>query len=267
MDPKTFNALRSLVYEKSGISLGDNKKALVCSRIGKRIRQLGLDDFKDYLKYLNSDEKGREVVELLDVISTNVTNFFREPKHFEVLSSLLKKWAGAGQRRFRIWCAASSTGEEPYTIAMTVREALNDVSDTKILATDISTQVLEKAVKGVYEERHVEKIPGYLLSRYFKKIRRGDSEGLYEASQSLKQMLTFRRLNLNVTPYPLKGPLDVVFIRNVMIYFDNQVRAKVLKDMYRLLKPGGYLMVGHSESLTGLVSEFKSVMPSVYIKQ
>ncbi len=265
MNKNIFDRLRKLVYDKSGISLGDHKEALVTARVGKRMRTLGMEEFEDYLDHLVEDKSGQEVVQLLDVISTNVTHFFREAQHFDVLAELLRQWSEEGQSRFRIWCAAASSGEEPYTIAMMMREALDGGADAKMLATDISTRVLEKAKEGVYEDRHVEKIPPQLLRKYFTK-RGGENKGLWEARQTLKQLITFGRLNLSEFPYRLKGPLDVIFCRNVMIYFDNDMRSRVLANMYKLLRPGGYLMVGHAESLTGLVSEFKSVRPSVYIK-
>ncbi|MFC1614472.1 CheR family methyltransferase [Gemmatimonadota bacterium] len=267
MDQRLFNKFRSLVYEQSGINLGSEKQALVCARVGKRMRTLCIQDHKEYYNRVLQDKTGRELISLLDVISTNVTNFFREEKHFGVLDELLRQWDDEGQTRFRIWCAASSTGEEPYTIAMTVREALGgNLKDTKILATDISTSVLEKAARGEYSENKLEKIPSHLLKRYLKKVTNG-SESYYQVKDTLRSLITFGRLNLSVNPYPLKGPFDVVFCRNVMIYFDNEVRKKVLDNIYQLLRPGGYLMVGHAESLTSLVSDFKSVMPSVYIKE
>lgn len=267
MDQRLYDKFRSLVYEQSGINLGSEKQALVCARVGKRMRALGIQDHKEYYNCVLEDDTGRELISLLDVISTNVTNFFREEKHFVLLDKLLRQWGDEGQTRFRIWSAACSTGEEPYTIAMTAREALGSrLSDTKILATDISTSVLEKAVRGEYNESKLEKIPPHLLKRYLTKVR-NSKENCYQVKDTLRSLITFGRLNLSVHPYPLKGPLDVVFCRNVMIYFDNEVRKEVLDNIYQLLKPGGYLMVGHAESLTGLVSEFKSVMPSVYIKE
>jgi len=265
MDRHTFDKFRTLVYEKSGINLGEKKEALVCARVGKRMRSLGLDDYRKYYKYVAADESGQEVVELLDVISTNVTYFFRENRHFEFLGSLIREWTKQDLRRFRIWSAAGSTGEEPYSIAITLREALDGNEDARILATDISTRVLEKAIRGIYEKRHVEKVPRDLRLKYFEK-RAGQGNELYQVKKALRDMVTFGRLNLSVHPYPLNGPLDVIFCRNVMIYFDNEMRSRVLREMYSLLKPGGYLMVGHAESLTGLVSDFKSVMPSVYVK-
>jgi len=265
MNRHTFDNFRRLVYEKSGINLGEKKEALVCARVGKRMRALGINDYKKYLEYLSEDESGREIVELLDAISTNVTYFFRENQHFELLRSLVREWADEGRQRLRIWSAACSTGEEPYSIAMILRESLNGFSDAKILATDISTKVLEQALSGVYEKKHVEKIPRHLLSKYFVK-KRAETGEFYHVKKDLRQMVTFGRLNLSVQPFPLRGPLDVIFCRNVMIYFDNNVRKRVLENMYSLLRPGGYLMVGHAESLTGLVSDFKRVESSVYTK-
>lgn len=266
MDIHTFNNFRTLVYRVSGINLGEKKEALVCARVGKRMRVLGIKDYREYYKYVSRDETGQEMVEFLDVISTNVTHFFREEEHFEILDSLVQKWASEGQSRYRIWSAASSTGEEAYSIAMTLRRVLNGCSDVKILATDISTRVLEKGKRGIYEQRHVEKIPSHLLKKYFRKGF-GKAEGCCQVEKSLRDMVTFGRLNLSVHPYPLHGPFDVIFCRNVMIYFDNEIRKRVLANMSSLLRPGGYLMVGHAESLTGLVSDLSNVKPSVYVKE
>ncbi|MGM0646183.1 MAG: CheR family methyltransferase, partial [Thermodesulfobacteriota bacterium] len=198
-------------------------------------------------------------------ISTNVTHFYREERHFDVLADLLRKWEQQGQKRFRLWCAAASTGEEPYTLAITLSENLRQVNDTKILATDISTKVLDTARRGLYDQQKVSKIPPQMRSKYFSAVRQNGGTA-YEVAPRLKNMITFARLNLAEPPFPMRGPLDVVFCRNVMIYFDNPVRKRLLDEMYRLLKPGGYLMVGHAESLSGLLSEFKSVAPSIYIK-
>ncbi|MEA2063909.1 MAG: protein-glutamate O-methyltransferase CheR [Gemmatimonadota bacterium] len=267
MDSTLFDRFRTLVYDQSGITLGAEKQALVCARVGKRMRSLGLADHRQYYETVLEDKSGRELVALLDVISTNVTHFFREEKHFQVLGELLARWRKEGQSRIRIWCSASSTGEEPYSIAMTVCETYGDnAGDTKILATDISTGVLQEARQGIYKSEKVEKVPSHLATKYFERHGGRDS-GLFRVRENLRRLVTFGRLNLSVHPYPLNGPLDIIFCRNVMIYFDSVVREKVLASMYKLLKPGGYLMVGHAESLTGLVSDFKTVMPAVYIKE
>jgi chemotaxis protein methyltransferase CheR len=267
LDPRTFRQFTSLIYKKAGIVLGPNKEALVSARVGKRMRAMGLTDFQEYYQRVEADASGDEMVELLNAISTNVTQFFREEQHFPVLAQCLARWAAEGQQRFRIWCAASSTGEEPYTIAMTVKETLHDVSDVMILATDLSTKVLNVARDGLYEKRHVEKVPPALLPRYFIRERNG-KEDLYRAHPDLRKLLTFARLNLAEPPFIMKGPFDVIFCRNVMIYFDDGVRRRLVAEMCRLLKRGGYLMVGHAESLAGMLStEIRSVGPSIYVKE
>ncbi len=268
MDNLVLDKLSKIVYDKAGIKLGTGKEALVSSRIAKRIRLLGLDSERAYLKHLVNDETGAEIVELLDVISTNVTSFYREADHFDFLASEMKKWIVAGQKRFRVWCAASSTGEEPYTIAMTLLEApTSERLDMKILATDISTKVLRHAIGGTYPISKMGGVSSERMKKFFVEAESESGELAYSASEQMKSMTSFRRLNLNEPPYPMHGPLDVVFCRNVMIYFDNTVRTRLLKEVERLLKPGGILFVGHSESLTGILCGLKTVRPSVYIKQ
>jgi chemotaxis protein methyltransferase CheR len=265
MESKLFEEFRSLIYQEAGITLRPGKESLVSSRIGKRMRALGLVSQRDYLEHVRNDASGGELVHLIDAISTNVTSFYREADHFKLLSELLERWGAQGQRRFRIWCAAASSGEEPYTIAITAAEALGAGADVKILATDISTRVLETARQGRYPKPRVATVPSQHLSRYFD--RQGDRQNpLFSVRRPLRDMLVFRRLNLSTAPYPMKGPLDVVFCRNVMIYFDNDVRTRLLNEVYRLLKPGGYLLVGHAESLTGITTRLKPVKPSTYIK-
>ncbi len=266
MEQKTFERFRSLIYEKSGISLGPQKVALVSARVGKRMRALGMNHYGEYLEYVTGDDSGTELVQLLDAISTNVTSFFREPQHFDFLSDSVARWHAQGQRRFRIWSAASSTGEEPYTIAMTLLETLGAGGlDARILATDISTRVLEACLRGRYLPSKLDPVPTQLRSRYF--VREGSGQdGHYRVTDTLKELVTFRRLNLSTPPYPMQGPMDVIFCRNVMIYFDDSIRRRLVSEMYRLLKPGGYLMIGHSESLTSIQSRFRSVRPAVYIK-
>ena len=266
MDQKVFNTFRSIIYEKSGISINLNKVALVSARVSKRMRELGISDDKTYLQYVLEDESGEEIVNLLDVISTNVTSFFREREHFEYLSSLIKQWYEEGQRRFRIWCAAASTGEEPYSLAMTIADALNGRSaDVRILATDISTRVLRKCIDGRYSEEKVESVPTHLRNRFMEKMKDG-SRVIYSVKKEIRNVLTFSRLNLSEPPFPMHGPFDAVFCRNVMIYFDNAVRSRLLADIHRLLRMDGYFFVGHAESLTGILSGFKAVVPSIYNK-
>lgn len=267
MDTATFETFRRIVYDKSGITLGPSKEALVAARVGKRMRTLGLQDYRQYLQFVQQDSSGEETVQLLDAISTNVTSFFREPEHFTFLAEQVKTWLAKGQRKLRIWSAASSTGEEPYTIAMTLLDAVKEPGvDMKILATDISTRVLRECEAGRYPAAKLKTVAPALRERYFES-RSGEEGVHYTVKSRLKHLLTFTRLNLATPPYPMRGPFDVVFCRNVMIYFDNEVRRRLLGEIQRLLRPGGYLMVGHAESLTGMLMDLKVVRPSIYMKQ
>jgi chemotaxis protein methyltransferase CheR len=253
------------VYAHSGIALSNGKESLVSARVGKRMRALGLSDFDDYLNRLQDDKSGEETIQLLDAISTNVTSFFREPEHFDVVASACAQWMKEGQRRFRFWSAASSTGEEPYSLSMTLLETFgNVVSDWRILATDISTRVLQKAQEGVYKPDALKTVSAAYRDRYFREVR--GEEPRFQVKEVVRAPVTYRRLNLSTPPFPMKGPLDIVFCRNVMIYFDNDVRSRLLNEISRLLKPGGYLLVGHAESLTGLMCKLKAVRPSIYVR-
>jgi chemotaxis protein methyltransferase CheR len=266
MDGTTFNKFRALVYENSGIVLGEGKEALVCARIGKRMRSLDIPDHRAYLRYIEQDDSREEIVQLLDVISTNVTHFFREQAHFDFIQETTKDWISRGQSRLRLWSAACSTGEEPYSLAITLHEALGGRgADIKILATDISTRVLDQARKGIYNEEKLKNISAARRKRFFRESPDGEAAA-FTVKDELRKPIVFRRLNLAAPPFPMHGPLDIVLCRNVMIYFDNKVRSQLLAEAYRLLKPGGYLIVGHAESLAGMMSDFKPVKPSIYIK-
>ncbi|MFW5775255.1 MAG: CheR family methyltransferase [Chitinivibrionales bacterium] len=267
MDKKTFDTIRNLVYDKAGISLNDGKQALVSARLGKRMRALNFSEYKHYLDHLHKDTSGEEIVQLLDAIATNVTSFFRESAHFDFLTEQMRKWVQGGQHRFRFWSAACSSGEEPYTMAMVLRQASEGYStDTKILATDISTRILGKALQGEYGEEKVKTVPSKLLEKHFT-VENKNGLKTYRVKELLRSMIVFKRLNLSVTPFPMHGPMDAVFCRNVMIYFDNPVRKRLLEEHFRLVKPGGFLFVGHAESLTGMLSGFKLVKPSIYEKR
>lgn len=266
MDPDIFNQFRDIIYDRSGITLGPHKLALLSARLGKRMRALSLDRHEAYLKHLMDDQTGTELVQLLDAISTNLTSFFRETPHFELLTKLVTQWLDGGARRLRIWSSACSSGEEPYSIAITLHDLAQQYNaDIKILATDISTRVLKHARDGIYDKTRLQQIPSMLRHSAFRPAPEAGKDK-YEIMPHLKEMILFRRLNLVESPYPLKGPLDLIFCRNVMIYFDNKVREQLLGEFHRLLKPGGYLLVGHSESLTSCRHPFKSLRPSVYRK-
>lgn len=266
METATFDKIRSLVYQQSGIDLAPGKEPLVRGRLGKRMRALGIADEAQYLRHVLNDASGDELVRLLDAISTNFTHFFREQDHFRVLESACReKLAENRGGRFRVWSAACSSGEEPYSIAMTILDSLADSpGDARILATDISTRVLAQAVEGKYRQEEVSHIPAALRGQYFEHSR--GPEPIYQANEALRRMVTFRRMNLSKPPFPMQGPFDLIFCRNVMIYFDNTVRSRLLLEIERLLSPGGWLLVGHTESLAGIATGLKMISPSVYRK-
>jgi chemotaxis protein methyltransferase CheR len=264
MDPKTFHGFRELAYAHAGIAIRENKQALVSARVAKRVRTLGLGSESQYLEYLRKDTTGEEMMSFLDVISTNFTSFFREQDHFEVLKAELAACVTQGKKRIRVWCAAAATGEEPYTLAMTLAESLDGkVDDWRLLATDISIRALEVASAGRYELDKLEQVPRPLLDKYFKEK---PSENERRVTPALRDKILFKRLNLATPPFPLNGNLDVVFCRNVMIYFDLKVRQRLISEIERLLKPGGLLLIAHSETLNGITCGLGMLKPSVYRK-
>ncbi len=269
MDDKAFQEIRELVYKEAGITLADSKKSLVTARLMKVKRKIGITDDLAYIKHVKNDASGEALIQLLDAISTNVTHFFRESEHFDFVSEAVTKWLEQGQDKIRFWSAASSTGEEPYSLGITIQRAADQVGrrpDVRILATDISTRVLAICKEGVYEKVKLDPIPKQDQLRFFEKTT-VDGQPHFMAKPALKKMIQFSRLNLSAPPFPMRGPLDMVFCRNVMIYFDNETRSRLLGEIFRLLKPGGYLMVGHAESLTNeLIGKFERVGPSIYLK-
>jgi len=269
---KEYQLLADLIYKKSGISLGDNKKELVRTRFQKLIRQLGLKSFKEYYEYVVNDKSGSELVRMIDAISTNHTFFFREKDHFDFFSSqglpdIVKKKAAAGNRKIRIWCAAASSGEEPYTIIICILEAMDTYGwDIKMLATDISTKVLAKAVEGRYRSNQLKEMSPLLISKYFD---REDVAGekLYRVKPELKSFITYRRFNLMRPQFPFKGKFDFIFCRNVMIYFDPPTQQNLVQKLLNFLDMGGYLFIGHSETLTGAVkNRVRTVGPALFQK-
>jgi chemotaxis protein methyltransferase CheR len=267
METSTFRRFCAIAYEKAGITLGDSKEALVEARVGKRMRALGIASEKEYLVLLERDPSGEEIVQFLDVISTNHTSFFREPDHFEFMRSVLADWRREGMRKLRVWSAASSTGEEPYTIAFTIADALESVDnagvDWRILATDISTKVLAKAEAGIFADAKLTGLARGELNRFFE---RGPEKNEHTVRPAMRTKIAFRRLNLITPPYPMRGPFDIIFCRNVMIYFDQAVRQKVISGMERLLRPGGYLLIGHAEALSGVRTELRMIRPSIFLQ-
>lgn len=262
-----FEQFRTLVYKESGISLGDGKRSLIVSRLSKRLRDLSLDTFQQYFNLVTGSAGQEEFTQLLDLISTNKTDFFREPKHFDFLrEKVLPELAST--KRVRIWSSASSSGEEPYTIAMTLYDGVQAPAQWNfhILASDLSTRVLAKASSGVYDAERVRDLPADTLKRHFLSGR-GGAAGKVKVKPHLSDMVTFRRINLMDDRFPIKTPLDVIFCRNVMIYFDRPTQERLVGRFHKYLKPGGYLFIGHSESLQWLNQPFKSIAPTIYRKE
>lgn len=265
--PAEYKQLCSLIYDESGIALGENKQSLVLSRLTKRLRELHLTTFSAYLELVTGDPRKEEFTRLLDLISTNKTDFFREPKHFHFLRERILPTLER-EKRVRIWSSACSTGEEPYTIAMTLWEGVADPArwDFRILASDLSTRVLAKAAAGTYEEDRIRDVPSDVAKRHFLRGK-GDSVGLVKVKPHLSDLIIFRRLNLMSDRFPIKSPLDVVFCRNVMIYFDRPTQERLVNKFYQHLKPGGHLFIGHSESLQWVEHPFKLLAPTIYLKE
>lgn len=267
LSAEEFHRFRTLIYDESGIALNDQKQGLVASRLSKRVRQLGLTSFSQYYDQLISDASREEFTQMLDLISTNKTDFFREPKHFDFLREQVLP-SLARDKHIRIWSSACSTGEEPYTIAITLYEGVSDPCswNWKILASDLSTRVLAKAAAGVYDEDRFRDVPSDVLKRHFLRGQ-GKSVGKFKVKPNLASMIQFRRLNLMDEHFPIKSPLDVIFCRNVMIYFDRPTQEQLVNKFHRYLKPGGHLLIGHSESLQWVNHPFRTVAPTIYQKE
>ena len=260
---KQFRKVSRLIYRLCGINLKDGKQALVRSRLMKRLRALHLPSFDAYLKYVDGDSGLQELSFLIDVITTNKTSFFREPEHFNFLRD--KILPGLNSRKQRFWTAACSSGEEPFSLAILLREHTLDIDlkDVKILATDISTSMLEKARTAIYREEELRDIPHNLLQKYFIRVQ-GPGQ-VYQVKDNLRTMVRLARLNL-MDSWPMKGPFDVIFCRNVMIYFDKPTQETLINRFWSFLEPGGYLFVGHSEGLSAISHKFHYVRPAVYRK-
>ena len=267
MGASVFDALRKLAYDQAGIAIRENKEALVSARIAKRMRKFGFETERQYLDHLRGDLSGEEMDQFLDAISTNFTSFFREPDHFQVLREEAAGWVRRGASGVRIWCAAAATGEEPYTLGMTLSESLDAHGvPWELLASDISVSALRTAAAGVYGRSRLEQVPKALRLKYFERQPGEVGEASYRVTSELRSRVAFKRLNLSTPPFPMHGDLDVVFCRNVMIYFDTAVRQRLISEVERLLKPGGLLVVAHSETLTGIRTKLRTVRPSVYRK-
>jgi chemotaxis protein methyltransferase CheR len=265
-----YERISRLVYEQCGINLHEGKRELVKARLGKRLREGNFKSFGAYYSYVTTDEGTDELISMIDSLSTNLTYFFREESHFlklhQITTEMLSSPARTGKsEKLKIWSAGCSTGEEPYSLAMTVCECANGSSnDTKIIATDISTRVLQMAVKGVFNQDKLKNVSSAMLKKYFQ-MGCGRWQGHYRIKKNVSNMIQFSRFNLMDTP-PSSYRFDIIFCRNVMIYFDKVTQAALVNRFYQCLNKGGHLFIGHSESLTGLSHEFKYIEPSVYRK-
>lgn len=261
MDSATFEQFRTLIYRESGIVFKDDKVALLENRIQKRMRDLKLGSPRAYFQIVETDLSGAELTTLLDSVSTNVTFFYREPSHFDTLRNVVTSWKEQGLSSLRVWCAAASSGEEPYTIAFTILDTIDPGKVAfKLLGTDISTRVLQKADQGMYSTQEIEKVPGAVRTKYLVPLPNGQ----YRVHERARQHVLFRTMNLTKHPYPIKGQVDIIFCRNVMIYFDKETRQGILTDFARLVRPGGYLFLSHSEGLLGIDHPFETLGSSVF---
>ena len=269
LSEKQFKAFSELIYAKTGIFLKPEKKELLNARLGKRLRACRIGSFKEYYEYVMNDKSGEELVHLIDSVSTNFTNFFRESAHFDFLTStVLPEIINAKNFRnhISIWSAACSSGEEPYTIAMVVDDFLRRFSGIRfeIKATDISTRVLTAARKAVYPQERVKTVPQDFLRRYFQKGV-GKSSGHVKVKDNLKGHVNFEHFNL-MDDFPWQESFDVVFCRNVMIYFNRQTQTELVEKFYGCLKTGGFFFIGHSESISSIRHNLNQAGATAYRK-
>ncbi|OKY76282.1 MAG: protein-glutamate O-methyltransferase [Desulfobulbaceae bacterium DB1] len=264
-----FKKFSTLIFSKTGIYLKPEKKELLNARLGKRLRACGITSFADYYDLVVHDASGSELVHLINCVSTNFTSFFREKAHFDFLeSTVLPQFVESGRASsgMKVWSAACSSGEEPYTLAMALSMFMtaNPAFRFSLLATDISTKVLSVAEKGIYSMDKMDKVPQEYLKRFFQKGV-GKCAGYVKAKDELSRFVTFRRFNL-MDDFPWKGEMDVIFCRNVMIYFTRETQMELVEKFYHCLAPGGYLFIGHSESLTSITNRFRQAATTVYRK-
>ncbi len=260
---REFKRICSLMRERAGIELGENKRTLCQTRLIRRLRALGLSTYAEYVGLLD-DAKHPEHRELVNALTTNVTSFFREAHHFEMLATEILPTLVERGRRVRLWSAGCSSGEEPWSLAMVVREVFGDGMDVKILATDIDTQVLAHARAGIYTEEQVAPVAPKRRHRFLTRGA-GENQGLWRVADELRGLVTFNQLNL-FDPWPMRGPFDVISCRNVIIYFDVPNKTKLVRGYHDKLLPGGHLLLGHSESLPMGINGFANVGRTTYRK-
>lgn len=267
---REFQLISSLVYKSCGINLGEQKRSLVAMRLQKVLLAGGFGSFQEYYDHVILDVSGQALLNLVDQIATNHTYFFREKDHFDflinvALPGICEAQRKNGRRKVRIWSAGCSSGEEPYTMAMVLSEYLSgnqSSMDADILATDISVSVLETAMAGIYQVDKMSQVPFSYQQRYFSLLK----DGNWAVKQRLRNMVLFRRLNLMSREFQFKGLFQVIFCRNVMIYFDKATQQKLIEKFHRYTEPGGYLLIGHSETIDRGAGLYEYIKPSVYKK-
>ena len=270
---REFSLYRKLIYSKAGICLSPTKKAFLEARLTRRVRELGLESFHAYYQYATQDQDGSELAQLLDRVSTNETHFFREPRQFEFLEQQIypdwKTQGGSGlrPRRIRVWSAGCSTGEEPYSLAMMFLDHFPPGSgwQIEIIATDLSSRVLKSARKAVWSIAKAREIPQNYLKRFMLKGT-GSQQAYMKAGPEIQAIIRFQHLNLNDDHYDVTGPFDLIFCRNVLIYFDAASRTRVMNRLVDYLAPAGFLLVGHAESLSGMSDRIRAVKPTIYVQ-
>lgn len=264
LTPEQFTHVAALLYDHCGIAMRPGKEGLVRARLAKRMRKLSIPDFAVYLDLVGDGPSNAEFGEMVDALTTNKTSFLREHAHFDYLRETVLPTLG---QNVRIWSAGCSSGEEPYTLAMLLLDhsMTGTVRDARVLATDISQRMLVTAREGVYPSEIMSDVPADWQRRYWTRVDRNDESGALSATAALRSVVNFARLNL-MEHWPMRGPFDAIFCRNVMIYFDKQTQQRLVERFWALLRPGGHLFVGHSESLTGTAHRFRYVQPAVYVR-
>jgi chemotaxis protein methyltransferase CheR len=273
LSSREFKQLSRMIHEQFGIQMPPEKKVMLESRLRKRLKTLGMDTFKEYCTYLFSDEGMQlELVHMVDVVTTNKTDFFREAQHFDylvnhALPDLILKYGTGIRRELAVWSAGCSSGEEPYTLSMVFSEFGKHYPgirfDYFILATDLSTRVLKKASQAIYRMDQVRDVPMIYKKQYLLRSKK-KNEALVRIVPELRERVRFRRLNFMDNDFQMREPMDLIFFRNVMIYFDRATQKRLIDKFYQLLVPGGFLFLGHSESISGYATPFQQVAPSVY---
>ncbi len=265
MDPIVYERYRAFLQEQTGVWLRQGQTALLRARLAERMKTLDIHEEAAYLRLIQSDQSGEELRCFINAITTNTTSFFRTPEHFRIFADHIRDWKRRGGSRYRVWCSASSSGEEPWSIAMVLAHEAPDWlnQDVKVLATDIDTNVLRTARNASYPAPTVAAVPKDMSVRFLV-ADRGSNEPSFSIRPDLRAMVSFARLNLTQLPYPMRGPFDVIFCRNVLIYFDHETRTEVITAMLELLHPRGILILGPSESALGLDHLVIRTTDSVY---